>query len=70
MRKHIILILLIAFAVPVMAQDGGTYEVSWGSALIGALGLAVASWVSGIGSKAKELAVAMMDRWIEKIRER
>lgn len=69
MRKHIILIALIMIALPVMAEDSGTYQVSWGSALLGALGLAVASWVAGIGSKAKELAVAMMDRWIQKIKE-
>jgi hypothetical protein len=70
MKKYILSIALILIALPAVAQDSGTYEVSWGSALLGALGAAVAAWVGGLASKARLLGEALMDRWIKKIKEK
>lgn len=68
MRKYALYITLILIALPAVAQDSGTYEVSWGSALLGAAGAAVAAWVGGLASKARQLGEALMDRWIARIR--
>jgi hypothetical protein len=68
MRKRISLsIALVMIALPAMAQDSGISEVSWGSAILGAIGLAIASWLSGVASQAKPLGKALMDKWIRKI---
>lgn len=68
MKKFTFLTLfLFAFLASAIAQDSALDQVSWGSALLGALGTLVLGWIGGLASKARQLGEAMIDRWIDRI---